>query len=113
MKKILLYGICFSVLAVTACKKKSTPSVPEPPKQATLKSIKLNDVDFTESDLTDSRFYECDLLGATFDNTIIEKVDFRTSFNYSINPETNRIKKSKFSLSGISGLLDKYDIFIE
>lgn len=46
MKKILLYGICLSVLAVTACKKKSTPSVPEPPKQVTLKSIKLNNIDF-------------------------------------------------------------------
>ncbi|MEJ8818924.1 glucoamylase family protein [Lacibacter sp. H407] len=34
------------MLAVTACKKKSTPSVPEPPKQVTLKSIKLNNIDF-------------------------------------------------------------------
>ena len=47
MKKLSLYGICFSMLAVTACKKKSTPSVPEPPKQVTLRSIKLNNIDFT------------------------------------------------------------------
>jgi len=31
-----------------------------------------------------------------YENTIIEKVDFRTSFNYSIDPEINRIKKLSF-----------------
>ncbi len=42
-----------------------------------------------------------------------EGVDFRTSFNYSIDPQLNRIKKAKFSLPGIAGLLDKYDIVID
>jgi hypothetical protein len=37
----------------------------------------------------------------------------RTSFNYSINPELNRIKKAKFSMPAVVGLLDKYDIEIE
>jgi hypothetical protein len=37
----------------------------------------------------------------------------RTSYNYSINPEVNRIKKAKFSTTGIAGLLHKYDIEIE
>jgi len=50
---------------------------------------------------------------ATFENTALEKVDLRTGFNYSINPEINRIKKAKFSLQGVLGLLDKYDIEIE
>jgi fluoroquinolone resistance protein len=50
---------------------------------------------------------------AIFDNTILEKADFRTSFNYSINPERNKMKKSKFSTAGIAGLLDKYDIEVE
>jgi len=39
--------------------------------------------------------------------------DFRTSVNYSLDPERNRIKKARFSLSGIAGLLDKYDIEID
>jgi hypothetical protein len=43
----------------------------------------------------------------------LEKADFRTSYNYSINPEVNRIKKAKFSTAGIAGLLCKYDIEIE
>jgi hypothetical protein len=50
---------------------------------------------------------------ATFDQTILEKVDFRTSYHYSIDPEVNRIKKAKFSILGVAGLLGKYDIEIE
>jgi uncharacterized protein YjbI with pentapeptide repeats len=72
----------------------------------------LGELDLTECDLTGSVFDNCDLKGAVFENTIIEKADFRTSFNYSIDPQTNRIKKAKFSLSGIAGLLHKYDIEI-
>jgi uncharacterized protein YjbI with pentapeptide repeats len=69
-------------------------------------------VDFTDCDLTGSIFDNCDLTMATFENTIIEKADFRTSFNYSIDLNINRVKKAKFSLLGLAGLLDKYDIDI-
>jgi fluoroquinolone resistance protein len=58
-------------------------------------------------------FDNCDLTRATFDRSVLEKADFRTSYNYSIDPENNKIKKAKFSLLGVSGLLDKYDIAIE
>lgn len=47
------------------------------------------------------------------ENTILEKSDFQTSYNYSIDPEINRIKKAKFSFQGAVGLLDKYDIEVE
>lgn len=81
-------------------------------KKTVFKNSQLQETDFTETDLTSSVFDNCNLMLAVFDRTILEKVDFRTSYNYSINPETNRIKKAKFSLSGISGLLNKYDIEI-
>ena len=55
----------------------------------------------------------CDLRDAKFERSNIEKVDFRTSFNYSFDPDTNRIKKAKFSILGIPGLLNKYDIQID
>ena len=58
-------------------------------------------------------FENCDLMRATFENTIIEKVDFRTSYNYSIDLEINKVKKAKFSLTGVVGLLDKYEIEID
>jgi len=82
-------------------------------KKTSFKKTQLREVDFVESDLTGSLFDGCDLAMAVFENTILEKVDFRCAFNYSINPEINRIKKAKFSLFGVAGLLGKYDIEIE
>ena len=76
------------------------------------KNTQLIEVDFAESDLTASVFDNCDLSRASFVRCILEKVDFRTSYNYSIDPEINKVKKAKFSLAGIRGLLDKYDIEI-
>jgi fluoroquinolone resistance protein len=77
------------------------------------KNCSLHEVDFTEADCTNLVFYNCDLARAVFSNTNLEKADFRTSYNYSIDPELNRIRKAKFSSSGIFGLLDKYDIEID
>jgi fluoroquinolone resistance protein len=82
-------------------------------KKTIFSNLKLHDVDFTECDLTGSVFVNCDLAGALFDKTLLEKADFRTAFNFLIDPERNRIKKAKFSLAGIAGLLHKYDIDIE
>lgn len=82
-------------------------------KKTLFKNCRLHEADFSQTDLSGSMFDNCDLMGATFENTILEKADLRTSYGYSINPEINRIKKAKFSLSGLPGLLDKYDIEIE
>jgi len=82
-------------------------------KKIVFKNSQLQETDFVETDLTSAIFDNCNLQQATFDNTILEKADLRTSYNYSIDPEINRIKKAKFSIAGISGLLAKYDIDIE
>ncbi len=74
---------------------------------------KLNEVDFSKTDLTNSIFTNCDLDRAAFDDTNLENADLGTAFNFSINPEANRIKKAKFSHNNISGLLHKYDISID
>jgi len=76
-------------------------------------NCELQEVDFTETNLTLSILNGCDLSKAVFENTIIEKTDFRTSYNYSIDPNKNKIKKAKFSINEITGLLDKYDIIIK
>jgi uncharacterized protein YjbI with pentapeptide repeats len=73
----------------------------------------LHAADFTETDLTGSVFDDCDLRQAKFQNTHLEKVDFSSALNYSINPEANRIKNAVFSMPGVLGLLDRYDIKIE
>jgi uncharacterized protein YjbI with pentapeptide repeats len=82
-------------------------------KKTVFRNSKIIEADFTETDLSNSLFKNCDLQRTTFKNTNLEGVDFRTSFNYSIDPDLNRIRKAKFSLPGIAGLLDKYDIDID
>ncbi|WP_256213833.1 pentapeptide repeat-containing protein [Parapedobacter indicus] len=77
------------------------------------RNSQLRETDFTNCDLSNVIFDNCDLAGALFDHTILEKADFRTSYNYSLDPEINRIKKAKFSIAGVAGLLGKYDIDIE
>ncbi len=75
-------------------------------------SSSLHETDFTEADMTGALFDNCDLKMAVFANTILEKADLRTAYNYSIDPDSNRIRKAKFSMDGIAGLLHKYDIEI-
>jgi uncharacterized protein YjbI with pentapeptide repeats len=74
---------------------------------------KLDEVDFTEADLTSSVFNHCDLTNAIFSATNLEKVDFTTSFNYSIDIDSNKIKKSKHAKHQLGGLLEKYQLTIE
>lgn len=73
----------------------------------------LQEVDFTSADLTGSVFDDCDLRRAAFEHTVLEKADFRTAYNYSLDPTINRLSKARFSLPGVTGLLVKFDIDIE
>ena len=82
-------------------------------KHTIFKRSTIHEVDFTEADLSRCIFDRCDLAGAKFENTNLQLADFRTSYNYSVDPELNRIAKAKFSIAGVIGLLDKYDIEIE
>lgn len=82
-------------------------------KKTIFQNCQLREIDFSESNLSNVVFDNCDLSQAIFINTVLDKADFRTAYNYSIDPESNRLKKAKFSILGISGLLDKYDIVIE
>jgi fluoroquinolone resistance protein len=72
----------------------------------------LQETDFTETDLTGAVFDHCDLLNAHFEQTNLEQADFTTAFNYAINPAVNKLKKARFSSSGLPGLLYSYDIII-
>jgi fluoroquinolone resistance protein len=81
-------------------------------KNTVFKHVNLREADFTEADLTGAIFEDCDLANAIFDHTVLEKADLRGAVNYTIDPAQNRIRKAKFSTSGIAGLLYKYDIEI-
>lgn len=76
-------------------------------------ACQLQEVDFSECDAAAAVFNNCNLLNAKFENTILEKADLRTAYNYSINPEKNKIKKARFSLPAVTGLLHQYNIIIE
>lgn len=72
----------------------------------------LKETSFIGANLTSSVFDNCNLDGTIFNDTILKATDFATSYNYKIDPEFNPMQKAKFSIQGIAGLLDKYDILI-
>jgi uncharacterized protein YjbI with pentapeptide repeats len=82
-------------------------------KKMRFENCSLQETDFTETDLSFAVFENCDLNRAVFQHSNLENTDFRSAIRYSIDPEINRIKKAKFSRSGIDGLLDKYGIEVE
>jgi len=104
------FGLSFSF---DACQLNHSSFYKTKIKRTIFKNSQLQETDFAEADLTSSVFDNCNLSQAIFDHTTLDKADFRTSYNYSIDPEINRIKKAKFSIHGISGLLEKYDIIID
>ena len=73
----------------------------------------LQEADFSEADLSGAVFGHCDLHRATFFRSNLEKADFRSAYGYSIPPESNRLKKARFSMPDVLGLLDGYGIEIE
>lgn len=74
---------------------------------------KLNEVDFTESDLAAAVFTNSDLSNAIFSFTNLEQADFRGAIHYAIDPEANKLKKSKHNVDGLAGLLLKYGIVVD
>jgi uncharacterized protein YjbI with pentapeptide repeats len=70
-------------------------------------------VDFSEADLTASDFDGSNLQLALFEKTNLEKVNFSTANYFQIDPSTNKVKKAKFSLVGLPGLLSKFDLEIK
>lgn len=80
--------------------------------QCSFKNCKLTEADFAAANLSNLNLENCDLTGALFANTNLEKTQLDTSFNYTIDPEMNKIKQAVFSMEGLPGLLSKYDIKI-
>lgn len=70
-------------------------------------------VDFMAADLSNAIFENCDLYRTEFAQANANKVDFRTSRNYTIDPKTTKLKKAAFALEGLKGLLFKHDIIVE
>ena len=82
-------------------------------KKTSFKDCMLHEVDFTDTDLSGSSFSKCDFHKSKFENTNLEKADLRSSFNFALDPEINKIRKAKFSGETLQGLLTKYDLTIQ
>ncbi|AGY53907.1 Pentapeptide Repeat-Containing Protein [Bacteroidales bacterium CF] len=82
-------------------------------KKSIFKNCQLKESDFSECDLSGSVFENCNLSGSIFDNTNLEMADFMSAYNFSIDPEQNKIKKARFSRQNIEGLLNKYNLLID
>lgn len=82
-------------------------------KKTDFRDCVLRSVDFSGCDLSGSTLLRCNLADATFGGCNLEKADFRGSVHYRLDPSTNKIKKAKFSLEGLPGLLSQYDIVVE
>jgi uncharacterized protein YjbI with pentapeptide repeats len=70
-------------------------------------------VDFMSTDLTEVIFDCCDLYRAEFSKAIAAKTNFKSSWNYTIDPEKTKLKKAIFALEGVKGLLYKHQLVID
>lgn len=73
----------------------------------------LPETDFKGADLRKIVFSNCDLSRSIFERCDLREADFRTSRNYEISPDENRLRKARFSLDGLPGLLTDYGIIVE
>ncbi len=56
------------------------------------------------------KFEDCDFVGCQFHQTDLSSADFTTARNYFMNAESNKLKKTKFSLPEAVSLLANLDI---
>ena len=70
-------------------------------------------VDFMNTDLTEVAFDNCDLYRSEFAKAIANKSNFKTSYNYTIDPTKTKLKKAIFSLNEVKGLLFKHELVIK
>lgn len=81
-------------------------------KKTAFKDCLLKEVDFENTDCSQCTFDNCNFERALFFQTNLTQADFRSSYNYILDPEFNTIKGAQFKLEGIPGLLQKYKIKI-
>lgn len=82
-------------------------------KQTVFRDCSLKEAHFSNCDLTGAVFSGCDLTEVLFQDNNLEKADFSSARNFIINPAQNKMKKAKFSYSGLPGLLAHLQIEIE
>ena len=82
-------------------------------KGTTFLDCRIVAVDFMSTDLTEVVFDNCDLYRSEFAKANANKVNFKTSYNYTIDPTKTKLKKAVFSLNEVKGLLFKHELDIK
>jgi fluoroquinolone resistance protein len=81
-------------------------------KRRKIKGCIANEVDFSESNMTECDCTNTDFAKSTFAKTNLTKANFSGAKNYSIDFRNNNLTKTKFSLPEAISLLDVLDIII-
>lgn len=76
-------------------------------------SNELKDCIFSDCNLTDSIFKDSDLTNTEYVRCDLTRADFRDSFGYRINVNSNNVKGAKFSAPEALRLLDCFGIMVE
>jgi len=71
------------------------------------------DCNFTRTNLSDSNLSNSNFDKTIFSETNLKNVDFRWSNNFAIDPNINKIEKTKFSPETVGLLLRNLDIIID
>ncbi len=82
-------------------------------RKAKMKSCHAREADFADTNFTDTDLRATDFTGARFASTNLTKADLRQATNYSIRPDSNKLKGAKFSLPEATLLLYGMDIVLE
>lgn len=81
-------------------------------KKAQFIDCSMREAHFIRCELIGSVFKQCDLELARFEDNNLMQVDFTSSYNLELDPDDNKVKKARFSLHNLPGLLVKYDLII-
>lgn len=115
MEGIRFFDCCRTVLSMRfeSCNLAYCSFAQMPLRRTEFVDCSLREAVFVKTDLAGSSFTRCDLARAVFLHSNLEKTDFTTAYNFAFDPDANRLRKAKFSVYGLPGLLGKYDIETE
>jgi len=81
-------------------------------KKALFADCSIKEAFFLQCDLTGTAFRNCNLELTRFEGNNLTQADFATSYNLVLNPDDNTLKKARFSLYSLPGLLTKYELVV-
>ena len=99
--------------AFDACKLNSSIFIEMDIRNTKMTNCEIHDIDFDSANLTKVQLNNSDLKGCKFLNTDLSFADLSGAINYDINPNRNKLKKTKFTLPEALSLMNYFDVIIE